>query len=418
MTTLENDYLKFLSDFKANLVEKTKNLSDFLKFLLNISQCLLNVDEHDARQDQNDQDEELDMSESKVFELINSASIQATSLNLAQFKKILFNDMVKKQERQSSFGFDLKLTFKKLAKLVNSNELSKFNTQIVSYMAEQLIHKAALNGHLKFACEIMRKKSSELLDEAAAAAATAATTSTSSNANNKKNSFSLANSSTSLTLNNEQDEKIFKLASELLLSDEDCLRKLSSQVLNEASHLTQLNCVLNTLKKIRWKHLKCEMSSIENLSGEDDDESQGEEEEEDEDEDEEEEIGSQLNYILDVLRDVFMQHECQISDQLSEVHKLMSISSDDDLLAHLQNQNFELHQELNQLKLEQQQQQQQQRINFNREKKTKQQLSGNQQIKIMGASSSEKKSIGIGNDHNHHHHHHHILTGTLSYLKV
>ena len=56
-----------------------------------------------------------------------------------------------------------------------------------------------------------------------------------------------------------------------------------------------------------------------------------------------------------VIRNFFVQHEFQISEQLSEVHKLMSISSDEDLLAHLQNQNFELHQELNQLKYEQQQ---------------------------------------------------------------
>jgi hypothetical protein len=46
------------------------------------------------------------------------------------------------------------------------------------------------------------------------------------------------------------------LASELLLSDEDSLKNLSAQVLNEAKHLTQLNCVLSTLNKIRTKYLK------------------------------------------------------------------------------------------------------------------------------------------------------------------
>ena len=376
---------------------------------MNISQRLLKVDIDNQDEKDVDEDDDDDMSETKIFELINSASIQATSLNLAQFKKILFNDVKSLSSPSSSFASDLKSIFNKLVKLVNSNELAKFNNQIVSYMAEQLIHKAALNGHLKFACEIMRKKSSELLDGDASSVACSSDT--------KKNSFSLANSN--LAFDNEQDEKVFKLASELLLSDEDCLRKLSSQVLNEASHLTQLYCVLNTLRKIRWKHLKCEMSSIEKLS--------------DKDDDFELEVGgggggeaviveleereSNLNYILDVIRNVFVQHEFQISEQLSEVHKLMSISSDEDLLAHLQNQNFELHQELNQLKYEQQQQRNVtlSTSNNNNTKRQHQQHGGvnNQRTSNskLGAISNEKNVVSI--ESRNHHHHHHILTGTL-----
>ncbi|RNA00722.1 hypothetical protein BpHYR1_045912 [Brachionus plicatilis] len=36
-----------------------------------------------------------------------------------------------------------------------------------------------------------------------------------------------------------------------------------------------------------------------------------------------------------VIRDIFIQHKNQVSDQLSEVHKLMSISSFNDLVTHL-----------------------------------------------------------------------------------
>jgi len=110
----------------------------------------------------------------------------------------------------------------------------QFNSQIVTYMAEQLVHKASLNGNLKFACDFLRKKLHSSSHEQVESNETASILSTRS----------------------EQDEKIFKLASELLLSDEQQLRKLSSHVLNEAQHMQQLNCVLNTLRKLRWKHLK------------------------------------------------------------------------------------------------------------------------------------------------------------------
>ena len=174
-----------------------------------------------------------------------------------------------------------------------------------------------------------------------------------------------------------------------MLSDEDCLRKLSAQVLNEASHLTQLNCVLNTLKKIRWKHLKFDTTSIEQLN----DECLVEE---DENEDANAiDLDTQLDYILDVIRDVFVQHKFQISDQLSEVHKLMSISCDDDLLAHLQEQNFELHQEINKLKADQQL--------ASKEKR------GAAQVRKLNSSQADKKVVLIGGGAGGEHHH--ILTG-------
>lgn len=133
----------------------------------------------------------------------------------------------------------------------------------------------------------------------------------------------------------EQDEKLLKLASELLLSDEDSLKNLSAQLLNEAKHLTQLNCVLSTLNKIRTKYLKqtangCleQIESIDSLNA-----SLPEQTTEN---NKFTNDSSNVNYILEIIQDIFVQHKVQVSDQLSEMRKLMCISSDDDLIAHLQ----------------------------------------------------------------------------------
>ena len=173
----ETSYELFLRDFKENLLQKTKNLSEFLKFILSVSQSLLKIDLD------TEEDDESVLNEQKIFELINatSSSSSSTMINLTQFKKVLLSQA---DQNQSMFNNDLKLLLKKMVKLVNSSELAKFNNQIVSYMAEQLIHKAALNGHLKFACEIMRKKSSELLLDQAEPS-----TSSSSPSNSKKTRF-------------------------------------------------------------------------------------------------------------------------------------------------------------------------------------------------------------------------------------
>ncbi len=253
---------------------------------------------------------------------------------MSTFRQILTN-----QCSSSSHASDLKHALKQLIKFINSSGLTKFNNQIVSYMAEQLIHKAALNGHLKFACEILRNKKKE----------------TSSSASND-----YCVSSDSSILKSEQDEKIFRLASELLQSDEDSLRKLSAQLLNESQHLTQLNMVLSSLSKLRLKSLSSRRQVGDMLTGI----LEGQEEDQELDKliqdlnndtvfcdgesmktgqdvvgvcgQDEKQKSEQLSYVLDVIRGVFMQHKQQISEQLTEVHKLMSISSDDDMLSHLQ----------------------------------------------------------------------------------
>lgn len=164
-----------------------------------------------------------------------------------------------------------KRSLNKLINFVSSSELMQFNSQIVSYMAEQLVHKSALNGNLKYACDMLRKKhstagsndmissknSSSLLIECTSLVNTGCQQTSPITGKHHVDNSSDMNNSSYLTFDSSmQDEKIFKLASELLQSDDISLRKLSAQVLNEAQHLTQLNCILNTLCKIRWKHLK------------------------------------------------------------------------------------------------------------------------------------------------------------------
>ena len=178
--------------------------------------------------------------------------ISQTSSN--QTSKILFDNKHMLNESNKENMRHVKTALKKLIELVNSKELMQFNSQIVSYMGEQLVHKSALNGSLKFACDLLRKKyaASQSTEHAASHSLLIECKHLMKSGNGGGGGVGGGQ----LTCNNEQDEKIFKLASELLLSDESSLRKLSAQVLNEAQHLTELNFVLNALRKIRWKHLK------------------------------------------------------------------------------------------------------------------------------------------------------------------
>ena len=321
------DYDLFLDKLRQNLNSKTNNLNDFIRFILSLcNYFLIKLDCNNVTKTSND---DMIISECGILEHVSKLNINTTCnmIDINTFKQILMDKLILSNEMTTNLN-DMKKALKNLIKFINSSGLTKFNNQILSYMAEQLIHKAALNGHLKFACELLRKKSDQ----------------SDNNSNNP-------------TLKSEQDEKIFKLASELLLSDEDSLRKLSAQLLNEAQHLNQLNCVLNSLNKLRFKNLSYTQNKkllgefIKNLDIPDMDQQP-----EDADEELNKLIGdlnneiyyqdpscqdeklqnTQLNYILDVIKNIFVQHKEQISQQLNEVHKLMSISSDDDLLAHLQ----------------------------------------------------------------------------------
>lgn len=210
MRSLNSDdpYKIFLNNLNMALKQKTKNMEGLVKFCENICLC------------------EEQLSELSVIELVPEQQMVEQQSKKDKFKDKQILSLIKNNLNE-------------LILYLESGELNELNSQVTSYMAEQLIHKAALNGNLKFACEILRKKSDAALDP-------------SSNAK--------VQSPTGQVLNvvnvSEQDEKIFKLASELLLSDEDSLRKLSAQVLNEVQHLTQLNCVVNTLKKLRIRYLR------------------------------------------------------------------------------------------------------------------------------------------------------------------
>ena len=95
-----------------------------------------------------------------------------------------------------------------------------------------------MNGHLKFACELLRKKCTDSLilipNVAAAITTTTSTPIMGSNMTVGQSSgfisSQISNSATSSSLSNgfnnlSRDEKICKIASELLLCDEDSLRK-------------------------------------------------------------------------------------------------------------------------------------------------------------------------------------------------
>lgn len=214
MRSLNSDdpYKMFLNNLNLTLKQKTKNMNGLLKFCENIYLC------------------EEQLNELSVIELVPEQQMMEQEPKRHNLKDKLTLSLIKN-------------SLNELILYLESAELTELNSQVTSYMAEQLIHKAALNGNLKFACEILRKKSDAALDSSSSAK---------------------VQSPTGQVLNvvnvSEQDEKIFKLASELLLSDEDSLRKLSAQVLNEVQHLTQLNCVVNTLKKLRIRYLRSKNS--------------------------------------------------------------------------------------------------------------------------------------------------------------
>ncbi|CAF0783627.1 unnamed protein product [Brachionus calyciflorus] len=303
---IDDPYKSMLNNLTASLKQKTKNIDGLIKFCENVYLS------------------EMQLNEIDILNLVPDQDLIDCSLKKKLFKNNGLINLIKTE-------------LNSLIVYLNSRELNEFNSQITSYMAEQLVHKSVLNGNLKFACDILRKK----LDSASESSTVGKIQSPSGQVLNKTNV-------------SEQDEKIFKLASELLLSDEDSLRKLSSQVLNEVQHLTQLNCVLNTLKKLRLKYLRsvnC-LGVLNKIYGDLESMDEGDKEINNENKinDSHKSDSDQMNCILEVMRDIFIQHKNQVSEQLNEVHKLMSISSDDDLVTHLQNENSILKDEIKKLK--------------------------------------------------------------------
>ncbi len=424
----KNEYQAFIDHFKETLLSNTKTPRDFVNYLLTICNSLLMLNEkREQAQIESNNDDDQNENESDLFASIDLQKLIELSSKQSDKKAVIDLKCFRR-----SLNRDLNETCTRFQNMLDSFELKQFNTQIVSYMAEQLIHKAALNGHLKFACELLKKKC-DANNQSPSAPGSA----------NSSNVSSASKSLTPFTVNQQQDERLFKLASEILLSDEDSLRKLSAQLLNEAQHLNQLNCVLNTLKKIRWKYLKS-IDANDEYSTRVNDQSSADEAELNEDDSNTDSSQTQLNYILAVIKDIFMQHKLQVNEQLSEVHKLMCISSDDDLLAHLQNQNNQLQQEV--IKLREQ-------VNNHDESKLSSAITSMQQgnrshgnnviqLRKFGSlnkielpkssqnnsntSNSSEKLVSNQqashansfqfnkSQHHHHHHHHHILSDLLS----
>jgi hypothetical protein len=148
-----------------------------------------------------------------------------------------------------------------------ANDTSNIGKQMITYMSEQLMHRAIMNGQLKFVCEAIRKNQGQCSTSAGSCLT----------ASNNGSSL-IKTKRTNDTAHDEtsRDENIFRIASELLLYDEDSLRRygvwflalacianlfsnfillsrLSGQLLNEAEHLNQLDCVLRTVRKLRRK---------------------------------------------------------------------------------------------------------------------------------------------------------------------
>jgi hypothetical protein len=263
-----SSYKKMLVSLNEQLISHTQNANEFLFAVANLSHFLLNQDGEDTVEDCTGLEANLhSFVKQTLFNANNIAS--SVDFDLIKFKKFFTNKF--NLHATKSQLINIKLSLKKLIKFLNSTELNQFNGQIISYMAEQLIHKSALNGHLKFACELLRNKfesPTSISTQGGSAVNNSVSCSSQSILAQATSSTSLSSSLSQSSSNaaqfklniNEQDEKIFKLASELLLSDEDSLRKLSTQVLNEAQHLNQLSCVLSTLKKFRWKHLSSNQS--------------------------------------------------------------------------------------------------------------------------------------------------------------
>jgi hypothetical protein len=240
------NYQLFVHKLKSLLETKTTNLNDFIRLVINMCNQLIMIFKLDSPAELN-LDENLiktKLNEKNVLEFLDDLFSESAQQSQSESTLNLINDLNEfNKSFKQSLGTESQLNFRnlkqsivQLVKFINSQDLMQFNCQIVSYMAEQLVHKASMNGSLKFACEFLRKKYKSHNSP--------------KSVNNDSENMNVIESM------NEQDEKIFKLASELLLSDENTLRKLSSQVLNEAQHLNQLNWVLNTLRKLRWKHLK------------------------------------------------------------------------------------------------------------------------------------------------------------------
>lgn len=126
-SSYQSEYERFLAQLHTALGKKTRALGDFLRFV----QCV---------------------AASSSSSVDADAVLGQIDVSLTDAKRLSPVKVTPSPPTSSGGLVDA------LNGLLQSSELHHFNAQIVTYMGEQLIHKAALNGYLKFACDLLRKK--------------------------------------------------------------------------------------------------------------------------------------------------------------------------------------------------------------------------------------------------------------------
>jgi hypothetical protein len=133
------EYDRFLSQLHSHLTKKTRALGDFIKVVNHLSSLSNTTTDGESILAQVD------------------AALSGDSRRFSPSKSTSTSISVVAGGGTHNLADALK-------SLLQSSELHQFNAQIVSYMGEQLIHKAALNGYLKFACDLLRKKLVRLIE--------------------------------------------------------------------------------------------------------------------------------------------------------------------------------------------------------------------------------------------------------------
>lgn len=134
-----SEYDRFLTQLHSHLTKKTRALSDFIKVVHHLSSLSNTATDGESILAQ------VDAALSGDSRRFSPSKSTSTSVSVIGGGNHSLADALKS--------------------LLQSSELHQFNAQIVSYMGEQLIHKAALNGYLKFACDLLRKKLVRLIEK-------------------------------------------------------------------------------------------------------------------------------------------------------------------------------------------------------------------------------------------------------------
>ncbi len=151
----------------------------------------------------------------------SSSSQKVSEYNLNDDKILdLFRKVVSYGRRRVTIK-SLHCNLKSLGKLCAATDTTaNINRQLITYMSEQLMHKAIINGQLKFVCDVLRQK------QTSTGFCLTSSNSGSNLIKTKRNSLHIDSANDAADMDSmSRDENICKIASELLLYDEDSLRK-------------------------------------------------------------------------------------------------------------------------------------------------------------------------------------------------